>query len=74
MLVEVRLFAAFRKNRFDKKQMELAELSSVADLLKELSIPEEQVGILLVNGDGITTEHKLSADDVVSIFPLIGGG
>jgi len=74
MIVEVRLFATFRKGRFPKKQMELPEGTSLKDLFKQLKIPAKQVGILLVNGLGVVHEQKLCPHDVVSIFPLIAGG
>lgn len=74
MVVEVRLFVTFTKGRFQKKQMELPKRTSLKDLFKQLKIPAEQVGILLVNGLGSVHERKLRPHDVVSIFPLIAGG
>ena len=74
MLVEVRLFAAFRKGRFDKKKLELTEGNSLRDLLKHLKIPQKATKILLVNGLAASVEQKLSHNDVVVIFPLIAGG
>ena len=74
MVVEVRLFAALRKGRFQKRQMEIPKGTSLKDLFKKLKIPAEQVGILLVNGIGATHKQKLRPHDVVSIFPLIAGG
>lgn len=74
MVVEVRLFATFRKGRFKKSEVEVAEGGSVRDLLKHLKIGEKEVGILLVNGGSGSIESKLAANDVVSILPLIGGG
>ena len=74
MRVEVKLFANFRKGRFKKKEMELAEGSSVRDLLKNLDIPEKEAKIIIVSGLSTSAEHKLSDNDVVSIFPPIAGG
>jgi molybdopterin converting factor small subunit len=74
MVVEVKLFATFRENRFKEKEMEAGEGASPADILAELNIPTELVGILLVNGNNATFEQKLAAGDVVAIFPAIGGG
>ena len=74
MLVEVKLFATFRQKRFDKKVMDLPATSSVAFVLEQLKIPAELVGILLINGQSCSVETELSEDDVVSIFPAIGGG
>lgn len=74
MVVEVRLFATLRKGRFQKKQIEIPKGTSLKNLFKKLKIPGEQVGILLVNGIGVSHDQKLHAHDVVSIFPLIAGG
>lgn len=74
MEVEVRLFATFREGRFKKRQMEFPNGSLLGDLLADLTIPTEQVGILLVNGHNASAGYTLAANDVVSIFPSIGGG
>jgi molybdopterin synthase sulfur carrier subunit len=74
MVVEVKLFASFRENRFKEKQMELVDAGSPADILAELNISTELVGILLVNGKGASFDRKLAPNDVVAIFPMIGGG
>ncbi len=73
-MIEVRLFATFRDNRFKERQMDFPEDGLLKDLLQQLNIGADEVGILLVNGDSATPETKLHAGDVVSIFPAIGGG
>lgn len=74
MVVEIRLFATLREGRFRNKQIQFPEAALLGDLLENLKIPQEQVGILLVNGRTATAQSKLAEDDVVSIFPPIGGG
>ena len=74
MVVEVRLFATFRKDRFKTKEMDLSANTSIADLLKLLKIPKEQVGILLVDGRAAKLAQKLTSKNVVSLFPAIAGG
>ncbi len=74
MIVDVRLFATFRKGRFKEKPIELTDGSSVADLLEDLKIPAKDARILLVNGIAVSSEYKLAANDVVAIFPPIAGG
>ena len=74
MLVEVRLFATFRKNRFKVDKLQLPQDTTPADILSRLKIVPEEVGILLVNGKRSPADHKLSPDDVVSFFPMLGGG
>jgi len=42
MVVEVKLFATFRDGRFNERELELPEESSLSDLLKYLKIPEKR--------------------------------
>ncbi len=73
-MIEVRLFATFRDNRFKERQMDFPEDGPLKDLLQQLNISADEVGILLVNGDSATPDTDLHPGDVVSIFPAIGGG
>ena len=74
MVIKVRLFAMFREGRFDEKELELPQGSSLAYLMEYLKIPEKDSKVLLVNGLSASVEDKLSDDDVVAIFPMIAGG
>ena len=74
MQVQVRLFATLRQGRFKRQSLELPDGDSVADLLKSLDIPKEDVGMLLLNGRDTALEAPLTTDAVVSIFPALGGG
>jgi sulfur carrier protein len=74
MVVEVRLFATFREGRFNERELELPEGSSLSDLLGLLKIPERDAKVLIVNGLATSAEHELSDHDVVAIFPPIAGG
>jgi len=74
VLLKIKLFATFRKGRFKEKQLDFPDESSVDDLLEHLKIPSEKLGILLVNGRNTSLKQTLTAHDVVSIFPSIGGG
>ena len=74
MLVEVKLFARFREGRFKEKELEVADGSTVADVLEQVGIPKGAVGMRLVNGKPAPVDTKLAAKDVISVFPAIGGG
>jgi len=74
MLVEVKLFANFRKGRFKQKDLELPEGSCVRDLLEHLDIPQKDAKVIIVSGLATSAEHKLSDHDIVAIFPPIAGG
>jgi sulfur carrier protein len=75
MVVEVKLFATFREGRFNEKELELQEESSLGDLLKYLKIPEQDAKVIIINGVAVpAVEHKLNDHDVIAIFPPIAGG
>ena len=74
MGIEVRLFATFRNGRFKTKNLDLPNDCAVKDLLENLKIPVDEVGILMVNGKNVGVEQKLFDSDVLAIFPAIGGG
>ncbi|MCF7955450.1 MAG: MoaD/ThiS family protein [Phycisphaerae bacterium] len=74
MLLEVRLFATFRQERFKVKEMQLPEGLLLGGLLTKLDISKKDVGILLVNGRHSNEDVILNAGDTVAIFPAVGGG
>ena len=74
MEVQVKLFAIFREGRFEKELVQVPDDSCMNDLFDILKIRSEEVGILLLNGSAVSSEHKLGQGDLVSIFPAIGGG
>ena len=74
MKVTVKLFATLRKDRFSRDQMTLSDDAAVSDLLEELKIPPDHIGILLVDGKNVSADSEISDGQTISIFPAIGGG
>jgi molybdopterin synthase sulfur carrier subunit len=74
MLLTVKLFANFREGRFEAAPIEKPEGATVGDVVDGLALPRDEIGILMVGGRHARLEDALSAGDVVSIFPLVGGG
>ena len=70
--VEVKLFLHLRKNRV--QTVELADVSDAADLVRQLGIRLEEVGVLSINDRQAALDQRLKAGDVISIIPPIGGG
>jgi len=56
-----------RKQRFD---LELEVPSTVGDLLKKLAIPEDQVELILVNGNSVDFAYILADGDWISLYPV----
>jgi sulfur carrier protein ThiS len=66
------LFVTLRKDRI--QNVELPDGSDAKDLIHQLGIPLEEVGILGVNGRLATLDQKLEEGNVIYIMPFVGGG
>jgi molybdopterin synthase sulfur carrier subunit len=79
-MVNVKLYAGLRK--FVPGDVELGDFfqcesqgSTVSDLLKTLGIKEVHVQNVMINGERVIDfSETLAEDDLVAIFPPIGGG
>ena len=74
MKVTVKLFASFQAGRFKIEIREYPDQTLIGTVVRELNIPEEEVGILLLNAVHAKLEQPLSDGDLLAIFPLVGGG
>ncbi|NVM02486.1 MAG: MoaD/ThiS family protein [Candidatus Helarchaeota archaeon] len=80
MQVFVKLYATLRK--FAPAGTDIGESFTVnlekgivSELIDRLGIPENQARIILINGTRVSDiEEKLKPDDLIVIFPPIGGG
>ena len=74
MRITVKLFAFFRENRFKIEQREIGEGTTVGDIVDSLHIDREEVGVLMINSRHSEFSVQLTDNDVLAIFPVIGGG
>ncbi len=74
MQLTVKLFATFRKGRFDIEIGEYPPGTTVAQIVDELQLPREQLGILMVNSRHVDLDRELIEGETLAIFPLVGGG
>ncbi len=72
MQVQVKLFVTLRKNQI--QNVELPDRSDAKELIHQLEIPIEEVGLLSVNKRQATLDQMLEEGDVIYIMPPIGGG
>lgn len=70
----VKLFAQFRQGRFKVEQRSYPAPLTTREILCELEISEEELGVLMINGRHAELEQPLCEGDSVGIFPLVGGG
>ena len=73
-MIEVRLFAGLRQGRQKIYQMEPDSVKNVQDIMDVLNIQRSEVNILLINGFHQKPETEVKDEDVVSLFPAVGGG
>ena len=73
-MIEVRLFAGLRQGRQKVYQMEPGSVSIVQDVMNALDIPRSEVNIILINGFHQKPETAIKDEDIVSLFPAVGGG
>ncbi len=74
MIVTVKLFAYFRDNRFIKEEWELKQGTKVIDIVNDLGIDPEEIGVLMINSRHTTLETELQEGNILAIFPVVGGG
>ncbi len=70
--VEVKLFLHLRKDRI--QTVAVTDGSDAGELVRQLGIRIEEVGVLSINDRQATLDQRLRDGDVVSIIPPIGGG
>ena len=74
MVVELKLFATFRKGRFKQKRLELSEGTLLSEIVGPLKLPDKPPKILMVNGIAVNNDCTLHDKDVIAIFLMIAGG
>ena len=73
-MIEVRLLAGLRQGRQKIYQMEADSVKNVQDIMDVLNIQRKEVSILLINGFHQKPETEVKDEDIVSLFPAVGGG
>jgi molybdopterin converting factor small subunit len=74
MKITVKLFAYFRDDRFKVEQREIGESTTVGDIVDSLGIDRQEVGVLMINSRHTDFAARPGENDVLAIFPVIGGG
>lgn len=47
---------------------------TVARVAGELALPDDEIGLVLVNDRQAEFEHQLANGDTLALFPVVGGG
>ena len=73
-MIEVRLFATLRQGRQKVYQVEHSSVNTIQDIMDVLGVPRSEVNIMLINGFHQKPETEVKDEDIVSLFPAVGGG
>lgn len=74
MRLTVKLFAYFRDTRFVAEVREYPENTTVGEIVADLGINPDEVGITMLNSRHCRAESCPAEGDILAIFPVIGGG
>lgn len=74
MKITVKLFAYFRDNRFIRQEQDVAEGTTVRDIVNALAIDVEEIGVTMINSRLCKLDQPVAEGNQVAIFPNIGGG
>jgi molybdopterin synthase sulfur carrier subunit len=74
MLINVRLLASFRVDRFRDANREYPSECLIREVVEDLNIREEKIGLVLLNGHPASLSHVLSEGDLLSLVPFVCGG
>ena len=74
MQIKVRLIGAFRIGRFKEELREYPAGTSIRDVVTSLQLPEQILGIVLINGTHAEFADILLDGDQLTILPILEGG
>lgn len=73
-MIEVRLFATLREGRGKIVMLDAEKFAAAGDIIRHLDIPAEEVAILLINGFHSKPGDAVKDEDIIALFPPVGGG
>ena len=74
MKIEIKLLASIGVGRFKTEVREYPPATGISQVVRELGIPEKNIGVVLLNGQHASLEDSLKDGDTLSLLPLVGGG
>ena len=74
MRITVKLVGLFRIDRFKEELKEYPSGVRVVEVIDNLKLPKDVLGIILVNGVHAGEQVVLKEGDTLSILPLLDGG
>ncbi len=79
MKVSIKLFGGLEQylndsGRKNKIILKLSETQTIKQLIEENRIPIKLISLIVAGNKVINLDYKVQEDDVIKVFPQIGGG
>lgn len=74
--ITIKLFAQYREGKFKIEKRSYTKNSTIKDVLDDigLDLGRFPIGVLMVNGRHVEEDCVLQDEQVLAIFPKVGGG
>ncbi|SFZ97695.1 hypothetical protein MNB_SV-5-764 [hydrothermal vent metagenome] len=74
--VTVKLFAQYREGRFKIEHRVYKKGTTAQEVIHDVGIDEHRLplGVLMVNSRHVEESYVLQDNDVIALFPKVGGG
>ncbi len=74
--ITIKLFAQYREGRFKIDKRSYPQDSTIQDVLDDIGLDLEKypIGVLMVNGRHVHEDFVLKDEQILAIFPKVGGG
>ncbi len=74
MQITVRLFGAFRSDRFAERSLVYPVGTRISEIAEQLQIPRRALGVALINGLHVAPSDVPREGDTLALLPILGGG
>ncbi|MCF6173016.1 MAG: MoaD/ThiS family protein [Campylobacteraceae bacterium] len=76
MKVTIKLFAQYREGKFKVDKRSYENNSTIENVLDDigLDLGKYPIGVLMVNGRHVEKDFVLEDEQILAIFPKVGGG
>jgi len=74
MKIEIKCFATLSDFTPEGGVMEIAEETTVKQVVESLGMGDEDIKIVFINGKHESLDSKLKESDRLGLFPAVGGG
>jgi molybdopterin converting factor small subunit len=70
----IKLYGVFRIGRFKEDQLDFAAGVSVDEVVEQLQLNRQLLGIILINDKHADLDATLAAGDTLALLPILEGG